>query len=137
MWSPSPCNTDVQTSLVNFVRTVGACSNGNNNFEFLYFRHRSPATENSHASQTTTDFRGTHQHDAQEFASWLLLALHDSEKQNPPSMLASLFTATMTSSLHCESKHCGFVSVTPNEFSILTLHFSNERWIVHIRRPSP
>jgi hypothetical protein len=123
MWSPSPCNTDVHTSLVSFVRTVGACGNGNNNFEFLYFRHRSPATENSHASQTTTDFRGTHQHDAQEFASWLLLALHDSEKPNPPSMLASLFTATMTSSLHCESKHCGFVSVTPNEFSILTLHF--------------
>jgi hypothetical protein len=29
----------------------------------------------------------------------------------------------MTSSLHCESKNCGFVSVTPNEFSILTLHF--------------
>ena len=122
MWSPSPCNTDVHTSLVIFVRTVGAC-NGNNNFEFLYFRHRSPATENSHASQTTTDFRGTQQHDAQEFASWLLLALHDSEKPNPPSMLASLFTATMTSSLNCESKHCGFVSVTPNEFSILTLHF--------------
>ena len=40
-------------------------------------------------------------------------------------MFASLFTATMTSSLHCANKHCGFVSVTPNEYSILTLHFPN------------
>ena len=38
-------------------------------------------------------------------------------------MFASLFTATMTSSLHCANKHCGFISVKPNEYSILTLHF--------------
>ena len=123
MCSPSPCVTDVQTSLAFFVHTVGSCSNGNKKPLILLFFLPLPTTKTSHAGQTPTDFRGTQQDDAQEFPSWLLLALHDSEKSNPPSMFASLFTATMTSSLHCANKNCGFVSVTPNEYSILTLHF--------------
>jgi len=122
MCSPSPCETDVQTSLVFFVNIVGSCSNGNKKPLILYFLPP-PTTKTFYAGQTPTDFRGNQQHDAQEFSSWLLLALHDSEKSNPPSMFASLFTATMTSSLHCANKNCGFVSVTQNEYSILTLHF--------------
>ncbi len=115
MWSHSPCESDVQTSLALFVNTISACSNGNNKSTIF--------TENSNACQISTDFRGNQQHDAQEFASWLLLALHDSEKPYPPSMFASLFTASMTSSLHCANEHCGFISVKPNEYSILTLNF--------------
>ena len=118
MWSPLPCETDVQTSLASFVNAISVCSNGKTKHNEIFI---SPASTLN--VLMLSDFRGNLQHDAQEFASWLLVALHESEKPSPPSMLASLFRGTLTSSLNCSNKHCGYISVTPNEFSILTLHF--------------